>query len=44
MVDYDLALCYGIVVSDDKIQELKVGLTGEEYDEMIEKDSRYINN
>lgn len=44
MVDYDLALCYGIVVSDDKIQELKEALTDEEYDEMMENYSRCINS
>lgn len=44
MVDYDLALGYGIVVSADKMQKLKEVLTDEEYDEMMENYSRCINS
>ena len=44
MVDYSLALCYGIIVSADKMQEFKEVLTDEEYDEGIDNYSRCINS
>lgn len=44
MVDYSLNLCYGIVVSVDKMQEIKEVLTGEEYDEVMDNYSRCINS
>lgn len=44
MVDYSLALCYGIVVSADKMKEIKEVLTDEEYDEIIDNYSRCINS
>lgn len=36
MIDFSLNLCYGIIVSVDKMEEIKEGLTDEEYDEMME--------
>ena len=44
MIDYSLALCYGIIVPFDKIQEFKEVLTNEEYDEIIDNYSRCINS
>lgn len=44
MVDYSLSLCYGIIVSVDKMEEIKEVLTGEEYDEVIDNYSRCINS
>lgn len=44
MIDFSLNLCYGIVVSADKMEEIKKALTDEEYDEMIENYSRCINS
>ena len=44
MVDRSLNLCYGIVVSVDKMEEIKKALTDEEYDEMINNYSRRIND
>ena len=44
MLDYDLALCYGIIVSDDKISEISDVLTDEEHDEMIDNYAHCINN
>lgn len=44
MVNYDLALCYGIVISTDKMEELKEALTNEEYDEIMDNYSRCINS
>ena len=43
MVEYDLALCYGVIVSFDKIQELEEVLTAEEFDEVFESYSRCLN-
>lgn len=43
MVDYDLAFCYGMVVSADKIKEFKEVLTDEEYFEVLDNYSRCIN-
>lgn len=44
MIDYELALCYGIIVSDEKIKEIADVLTDEEYDTMIDWYSRCINS
>lgn len=44
MIDYSLILCYGIVVSVDKMEEFKEVLTNEEYDEVMDKYSRCINS
>lgn len=44
MIDFSLNLCYGIVVSADKMEEIKKALTNEEYDEMIDNYSRCINS
>ena len=44
MVDYSLSLCYGIIVSVDKMEEIKEVLTDEEYDEVIDNYSRCINS
>ena len=44
MVDYSLSLCYGIIVSVDKMEEFKDALTDEEYDELIDNYSRCINS
>ena len=44
MVDYSLALCYGIIVSIDKMKEIKEVLTDEEYDEVMVNYSRCINS
>ena len=44
MIDFSLILCYGIVVSADKMEEIKKALTDEEYDEMIDNYSRCINS
>lgn len=44
MVDYDLALCYGIIVSNDKIKKIMEALTDAEYDEMIDNYARCVNS
>lgn len=44
MIDYRLALCYGIIVSSDKMQEFKETLTDEEFDEMMDNYSCCINS
>ncbi len=44
MIDYSLALCYGIVVSADEMKEIKEALTDEEYDEVMDNYSRCINS
>lgn len=44
MIDYSLALCYGVIVSVDKMEELKEALTDEEYDEIMDNYSRCINS
>jgi hypothetical protein len=43
MVEYSLSLCYGIIVSDDKMEEFREVLTDEEYDEVMDNYSRCIN-
>ena len=44
MVDYSLALCYGIVVSADKMEEIKKVLIDEEYDEMMDNYSLCVDS
>lgn len=44
MIDYSLVLCYGIVVSVDKMEEIKEVLTDEGYDELLDNYSRCINS
>lgn len=43
MVEYELALCYGIIVSADKMEEIKAALTDEEYDELLDNYASHIN-
>lgn len=44
MIDYSLKLCYGIIVSDEKILELKEVLTDEVYDDLLDYYSMCINS
>ena len=44
MIDYRLALCYGIIVSVDKMQEFKETLTDDEFDEMMDNYSCCVNS
>lgn len=44
MVEYSLNLCYGIIVSVDKMEEIAEVLTDEEYDEVMDNYSRCINS
>lgn len=44
MIEYSLALCYGIIVSADKMEEIKEVLTDDAYDEMMDNHSRCINS
>lgn len=44
MIDYSLELCYGIIVSVDKMEEIKDALTDEEYDELIDNYSLCVNS
>lgn len=44
MIDYDLTLCYGIIISADEMQKIKEALTDEEYDELMENYSRCIDS
>ena len=44
MIDYALALCYGIIVSRDKLEELQEKLTDDEYDEMLDNYAHCINS
>lgn len=44
MVEYNLSLCYGIIVSSDKMQEIKEVLTDEEFDEVMDNYSCCINS
>lgn len=44
MIDYSVALCYGIIVSSDIMEEIKKVLTDNEYDELIDNYSRCINS
>lgn len=44
MINYSLSLCYGIVVSVDKMEEIKEVLTDEEYDEVMDNYFRCINS
>lgn len=44
MIDYSLALCYGIIVSADRMEEIKEVLTDEAYDEISDNYSRCINS
>lgn len=44
MIDFSLNLCYGIIVSADKMEEIKEVLTDEEYDEMMENYAYCINS
>ena len=44
MIEFNLALCYGIVVSANKMEEIEKALTDEEYDEMMDNYSRCINS
>ncbi len=44
MVDYSLALCYGIIVSADKMEEIKEVLTDYECDDLTDYYSRCVNS
>jgi hypothetical protein len=44
MIDYRLALCYGIIVSFEKMQEFQEVLTEEEYCEMLDNYSNCVNS
>ena len=44
MIDYNLALCYGIIVSDETIVEIAEVLTDEEYDELRDNYARPLNS
>lgn len=44
MIEYKLALCYGIIVSVDKMEEIQDVITDEEYDEVMDNYSRCINS
>ena len=44
MVEYSLTLCYGIIVSADRMEEIKEVLTDEEYDEAMDNYFRCINS
>lgn len=44
MIDYSLSLCYGIVVSADKMKEFREVLTDDKYDEVMDNYSRCINS
>lgn len=43
MINYSLALCYGIIVPADKIQEFKQVLTNKEYNMILDYYSCCIN-
>lgn len=44
MIDYSLALCYGIIVPFEKMQEFQEVLTDEEYCEVLDNYSRCVNS
>ena len=44
MIDYELAFCYGIIVSDETIMEIAEVLTDEEYDELRDNYVRPLNS
>lgn len=43
MVDFSLNLCYGIVVSEDKMEDIEEKLTDEQSDELNDNYARCIN-
>lgn len=43
MVDFSLNLCYGIVISEDKMEEIEEKLTDEQSDELNDNYARCIN-
>lgn len=44
MIEYELTFCYGIIVSSEKIEEIRESLTDYESDEFVDKYSRCINS
>lgn len=44
MIEYSLALCYGIIISADKMEEIKEVLTDDEYDELADNYSGCVNS
>lgn len=44
MIEYELAFCYGIIVSSEKIAEIRESLTDYESDEFVDRYSRCINS
>ena len=44
MVDFSLNLCYGIIVSSEKMEEIQEALTDSEYDEVLDNYSRCVNS
>lgn len=44
MVDFSLNLCYGIVIPEDKMEDIKENLTDEQSDELMDNYARCINS
>lgn len=44
MVEYELTFCYGIIVSSEKIDEIRETLTDDAYDELVDNYARCINS
>ena len=44
MVEHELAVCYGIIISPEKMEEIKEYLTDDEFDEFVDNYSRCINS
>lgn len=44
MVEYELAVCYGIIVAPEKVEEMRDSLTDYESDEFVDRYSRCIND
>ncbi len=44
MIDYRMALCYGIIVSADKMREIEEALTDDECNELMDNYSRCIDS
>lgn len=44
MIEHDLTLCYGIIISADEMQKIANVLAAEEYDELMDNYARCINS
>ena len=44
MVDFSLNLCYGIVIPEDKMEDIKANLTDEQCDELMDNYARCIDS